>query len=132
MSQAISKSYPAAPLLEDYPSGKYEPKFFVEHDGQLWIGGYPWRKFGDSGLFRLDLTTGKLASYGPRDGFRHADHNRYECYDGVWANGSLWVATSFGLAKVTMRDLTLTDEETPVASDSSTPIRASGNPSPGC
>ncbi len=111
-NKATSKSYPAAPLLKDYPAGQYSPKFFVEHDGQLWIGGYPWRKFGDTGLFRLDLAAGTLTSYGPRDGFRHADQNRYECYDGVWAKDRLWVATSFGLAEVAMRDPTERDSKT--------------------
>jgi hypothetical protein len=86
----------------------------VEQDGQLWIGGRPWRKLGDSGLFRLDLASGKLRRYGPRDGFRYARHDKYECYDGVWANGRLWVATSFGLAEISMRDPSEPDEETPI------------------
>jgi TolB-like protein len=103
----ITTEYSARGRLPDYhaPSNGYRPKFFLEHDGSLWIGGNAWRRFGDSGLFRLDLASGKLTRYGPRDGFRYDDQNSYTCYDGVWAGGRLWLATSFGLAEVTPRKL---------------------------
>ena len=96
------KGFPAAPRLPDFQPHLYRPKFLLENGGSLWIGGQPWRRFGDSGLFRLDLTTGKFTRYGPRDGFRYDDNNSYTCYAGVWAGGQLWVATSFGLAEVTV------------------------------
>jgi TolB-like protein len=97
------KSFEAAERLPDFhaPSNLYRPKFFLEHDDNLWVGGAPWRRFGDSGLFRLDLATGKLTRYGPRDGFRYDERNSYTCYAGVWAGDRLWVATSFGLTEVT-------------------------------
>ncbi len=97
------KNFPGAGLLPDYPAGMYWPLFMHEHAGSLWIGGRPWRRHGDSGLFRLDLATGKLHRYGPRDGFRYDDHNSYTSYAGVWAGDAMWVATSFGLVEVTLR-----------------------------
>jgi TolB-like protein len=99
------QKFAAAERLPEYhaPSNNYRPKFFLEHDGNLWIGGNAWRRFGDSGLFRLHLATGKLTRFGPRDGFRYDDQNSYTTYAGVWAGGRLWVATSFGLAEVTPR-----------------------------
>ena len=106
------KKFRAKGKLKDYPAGTYRPRFLLEHDGNLWVGGKPWRKFSDTGLFRLDLTTGRLKRYGAREGFRYAEHNDYECYDGVWAKDRLWVATSFGLAEVAMRDPTERDRKT--------------------
>ncbi len=108
------EKYPAQGQLKDYPAGSYLPDFMVEHEGSLWICGRAWRNFGDSGLFRLDLETGKLTRYGPRQGFRYEPNNEYKCFDAVWAGDSLWVATSFGLAEVTERDPSQTTEETPV------------------
>lgn len=98
------KDFSGAALLKDYPAGMYLPEFILEQENNLWIGGRPWRRFGDSGLFRLNLTTGKLTRYGPRDGFRYDDNNPYRCYAAVWAGERLWVATSFGLAEVTIRE----------------------------
>jgi len=132
-SEANNKSYPATLLLKNYPAGTYHPQFFVEHDGQLWIGGTPWRRFGDSGLFRLDLATGKLTRYGPQDGFRYAETNTYECFDGVWAKGRLWVATSFGLAEVTMRDPSEQNSKAPIRGadrDGLAIIRRTGSDAP--
>lgn len=111
---ATNKAYPLGSLLKNYPGAYHYPSFFVEHDGQLWDGGRTWRRFDHSGLSRLDLSTGELTHYGPRDGFRYDDQNQYECYDGVWANNRLWVATSFGLAEVTIRDPAKNSEDTPI------------------
>lgn len=110
-------SFLAKTRLTNYPVGIYRPNFLLEHQGELWIGGPAWRKFGDMGLFRLDLKDGNLKRYGPRDGFRYSTdqlYNSYECYNGVWARNCLWVATSFGLTEIAMRDPTQTDEETPI------------------
>jgi hypothetical protein len=96
------KSFEAAGRLPDYhaPSNNFRPKFILEHEVNLWIGGEAWRRFGDCGLFRLDLSSGELTRYGPRDGLRYDEHSDYICYAGVWAGGRLWVATSFGLVEI--------------------------------
>lgn len=106
------KNFSAKGRLKNYPAGTYLPRFLVEHDGDLWIGGEPWRKFTDTGLFRLNLATGKLKRYGAREGFRYAEHNSYECYESVWAGDRLWVATSFGLAEISMRAPSQQEEQT--------------------
>jgi TolB-like protein/tetratricopeptide (TPR) repeat protein len=114
------KSFEAAGRLPKYHSDSnlYHPRFFLERDGNLWIGGEPWRRFGDSGLFRLDLATGQLTRFGPRDGFRYDDNNSYTTYAGVWAGGRLWVATSFGLAEVMPRkDAAGSPAKPPAATD---------------
>ncbi|WP_210417766.1 CsgG/HfaB family protein [Bythopirellula goksoeyrii] len=113
-NEGSSKSYPLTSSLKNYPGAYSFPSFFVEHDGQLWIGGRTWRRFNHSGLSRLDLTTGELTLYGPPDGFRYDDQNHYECYDAVWAKDRLWVATSFGLAEVALRDPANQNEATPI------------------
>jgi hypothetical protein len=92
-------------IAELFPGfqGAFRLRFLVEHEGQLWFGGPAWRKLDDAGLFRLDLATGQLKRYGPREGFRYAQRNSYECYDAVWAKDRLWIATTFGLAEVRLR-----------------------------
>lgn len=114
INEASGKSYPLAPLLKKFPGAYHYPSAFVENDGQLWIAGRTWRRFNHSGLSRLDLATGELTLYGPTDGFRYDDQNQYECYDAVWAKDRLWVATSFGLAEVAMRDPAKNSEDTPI------------------
>jgi len=88
-----------------FPRGQgkagYSLAFATERDGQVWFGGYPWRRFKSSGLYRMDLKTGEFKIYGPRDGFYVG--TLYQCYDGVWLGDQLWLATSDGLAKVTIR-----------------------------
>ncbi|NOY41296.1 MAG: hypothetical protein GXP26_05610 [Planctomycetes bacterium] len=79
----------------------YSLDFAIERDGQVWFGGYPWWRFKSAGLYRFDLETGKFTIYGPRDGFRVG--TIYQCYDGVWLKDQLWLATSEGLAEVTVR-----------------------------
>ncbi len=88
---------------QSYKAG-YKIKFLIEQDGQLWFGGEPWLRFKSSGFYRLDLKTGEFKNYGPRDGFRYKMGNEFDCSDGLWAAGRLWLATSFGLAEITMRD----------------------------
>jgi hypothetical protein len=79
----------------------YAAEFGFEQDGQLWFGGPPWWRFKSSGFYRLDLATGEFVIYGARDGFRPAIP--YECYDGLVAGDRFWLATSSGLAEVTVR-----------------------------
>ena len=79
----------------------YEVRFVFEHNGQLWFGGSPWWRFKSAGFYRVDINSGDFAIYGPRDGFRTS--TTYECYDGLYAANRIWLATSAGLAKVTIR-----------------------------
>jgi hypothetical protein len=92
--------YQAAWYPSNYPRSTYWPKFMIEHDGQLWFGGMPWREFQSSGFYRFDLKTNQLHMYGPRDGFRTRQHDRFTCYAGVFADGRIWVGTSLGLVEV--------------------------------
>jgi len=80
----------------------YGVDFALERNGQLWFGGNPWARFKSCGFYRLDLETGDFVIYGPRDGFRLS--TTYECYDGLEAAGRIWLATSAGLAEVTIRE----------------------------
>ena len=88
-----------------FPRGRgragYLVKFVAERDGQIWFGGTPWERFKSSGFYRIDKRTGDFIIYGPRDGFKTS--TTYTTYDGVWAEGRLWLATSGGLAEVTPR-----------------------------
>ena len=80
----------------------YWPKFLIEHDEKLWFGGRPWRDFRSSGFYSFDTRTQQFRKYGPRHGFRYDKNCRYTCHDGVVAHGHIWLATSDGLAQVTI------------------------------
>ncbi|MDA1053155.1 MAG: hypothetical protein O3C40_22095, partial [Planctomycetota bacterium] len=71
----------------------------IEHNGQVWYGGYPWARFRSVGLYRVDLKTGEFRLYGLRDGFRMS--TTYTTHAAVAIGNDLWVAGSAGLARVT-------------------------------
>ena len=75
--------------------------FGIEHNGQVWFGGYPWARFRSVGLYRVDPKTGEFRMYGLRDGFRMS--TTYTTHAAVAIGDDLWVATSAGLARMTPR-----------------------------
>ncbi len=76
--------------------------FAIEHNGQLWFGGYPWARFRSVGFYRIDPETGEFRIYGLRDGFRMS--TTYTTHAAVAIGPDLWLATSAGLTRVTPRE----------------------------
>ncbi|MEX1026831.1 MAG: hypothetical protein WD049_02315 [Candidatus Paceibacterota bacterium] len=75
--------------------------FAIEHNGQVWYGGYPWARFRSVGFYRVNPETGEFRMYGLRDGFHMS--TTYTTRAAVAVGNDLWLATSAGLARVTPR-----------------------------
>jgi curli biogenesis system outer membrane secretion channel CsgG len=87
-----------------YPTMEHchQIRFLFQRGDNLWFGGGPWRAFYSHGFYRLNTRTGDFRIYGARDGFRIGRTPDYDCYAGLWVANRIWLATSFGLAEITL------------------------------
>jgi hypothetical protein len=101
LSSADNARYQPAWFPRGLEKAGYVVRFAFEHNGQLWFGGSPWWRFKSAGFYRIDIDSGDFVIYGPRDGFRTS--TTYECFAGLYAANKIWLATSAGLAEITIR-----------------------------